>query len=111
MDFQAARRLAARYRREDVAAAYQTALEQVVVNLLRPYVRRHAVDNVVLAGGVAANVKLNQRVHELDGVVGTFIHPAMGDDGTSVGGALYWLSKHGQGLKPRPLEHVYLGSG
>lgn len=110
MDFQAAPSLAARYRREDVAAAYQTALEQVVVTLLRPYVRRYAVENIVLAGGVAANVKLNQRVHEMDGVVGTFIHPAMGDDGTGVGGALYWLSKQGGGIQPRPLEHVYLGN-
>jgi carbamoyltransferase len=74
-------------------------------------VRRHGVENVVLAGGVAANVKLNQRVHEMDGVVGTFIHPAMGDDGTSVGGALYWQSKQEGGLAPRPLEHVYLGNG
>ncbi|MFN8635464.1 MAG: carbamoyltransferase C-terminal domain-containing protein [Chloroflexota bacterium] len=111
MDFQAAPKLAARYSREDVAAAYQTALERVVVELLRPYVRQHDVANVVLAGGVAANVKLNQRVHEMDGVHGTFIHPAMGDDGTSVGGALYWLSKQGQGLQPTPLKDVYLGNG
>jgi len=109
MDFGAAPRLAARYRREDVAAAYQTALERVVVDLLRPYVHHYGLSNVVLAGGVAANVKLNQRVHEMEGVQGTFIHPAMGDDGTGVGGALYWLSKHG-GLAPRPLEHVYLGN-
>jgi carbamoyltransferase len=110
MDFQAAPRLAARFRREDVAAAYQTALERVVVDLLRPYVRRHRVENVVLAGGVAANVKMNQRVHEIDGVRGVFIHPAMGDDGTGVGGALYWLSKRNGALAPEPLEHVYLGN-
>jgi carbamoyltransferase len=65
--------------------------------------------NVALAGGVAANVKLNQRVHELDGVEGTFIHPAMGDDGTSAGGALYWLGKAGT-LVPTELRHVYLGN-
>src|SRR5215213_3577328 len=110
MDFQAAPKLAARFSREDVAAAYQTALERIVVELLQPYVRQHAVENVVLAGGVAANVKLNQRVHEMDGVIGTFVHPAMGDDGTSVGGALYWLSKQGQGLAPSPLRDVYLGN-
>jgi carbamoyltransferase len=109
MDFHAAPRLAARYRREDVAAAYQSALESVVVERLRPYVRRHGVENVVLAGGVAANVKLNQRIHEMDGVEAIFIHPAMGDDGTGVGGALYWLSKRNGRLLPRPLEHVYYG--
>lgn len=110
MDFGAAPKLAARFTREDVAAAYQTALEQVAVRLLEPYVREHKVENVVLAGGVAANVKMNQRIHEMDGVTGTFIHPAMGDDGTGVGGALYWLSKRGHGIRPTPLEHVYLGN-
>ncbi|MFN8524777.1 MAG: carbamoyltransferase C-terminal domain-containing protein [Chloroflexota bacterium] len=110
MDFGAAPKLAARFSREDVAAAHQTALERVVVNLLRPYVREHGTENVVLAGGVAANVKLNQRVHEIEGVQGIFIHPAMGDDGTSVGGALYWLSKRGEGLRPEPLKDVYLGN-
>jgi carbamoyltransferase len=110
MDFQAAPKLAARFSREDVAAAYQTALERVVVELLRPYVQRYNVEHVVLAGGVAANVKLNQRVHEMDGVRGTFIQPAMGDDGTSVGGALYWLSKQPGGLERRPLHDVYLGN-
>ncbi len=109
MDFHAAPKLAARYRREDVAAAYQAALERVVVDLLRPYVQRFGVHNVVLAGGVAANVKLNQRIHQMDGVDGISIHPAMGDDGTGVGGALYWLSKRNGALKPRPLAHVYLG--
>jgi carbamoyltransferase len=58
---------------------------------------------------VAANVKLNQRVHELEGVKGMFIHPAMGDDGTSAGGPLYWLGRQGQ-LQPKALEHVYLGN-
>jgi carbamoyltransferase len=110
MDFQAAPKLAARYRREDVAAAYQTALERVVVELLRPYVRQHGVRNVVLAGGVAANVKMNQRVHEIEGVEGIFIQPAMGDDGTGLGGALYWLGKRNGAMAPRPLHHVYLGT-
>jgi len=110
MDFHVAPRLAARYRREDVAAAYQAALETIVVDMLRPYVRQHGISNVVLAGGVAANVKLNQRVHEMDGIEGTFIHPAMGDDGTGVGGALYWLSKRNGTLAPRPLQHVFLGN-
>src|SRR5205823_1230508 len=40
---------------------------------------------------------------------GLFVHPAMGDDGTSVGGPLYWLSRAAP-LHPRPLEHVYLGN-
>jgi carbamoyltransferase len=109
MDLDYPRALARRYRPADVAAAHQAALEHLVVRLLTPYLRLHGLTNVALAGGVAANVKLNQRVHEMDGIEGVFIHPAMGDDGTSAGGPLYWLSCNG-GLRPRPLEHVYLGN-
>src|SRR5205085_12476207 len=43
-------------------------------------------------------------------VRGVFIHPAMGDDGTSAGGPLFVLSCGKGGLEPRPLEHVYLGN-
>jgi carbamoyltransferase len=110
MDFSAAPKLAARYSREDVAAAFQTALERVVVELVAPYVRSTGVENVVLAGGVAANVKLNQRIHEIDGVAGTWIHPAMGDDGTSAGGALYWFAKRDGGMAPTAMRHAYLGN-
>lgn len=109
MDIDYPRRLARAFKAADVAAAYQRALELLATELLRPYLRLHGVRQVVLAGGVAANVKLNQRIHELDGVEGTFIHPAMGDDGTAAGGALYWLGRQGL-LQPEPLEHVYLGN-
>jgi carbamoyltransferase len=109
MDFDYPGLLARRFEPADVAAAHQAALERVVVELLTPYLRRYGLKNVALAGGVAANVKVNQRVHEIDGVEGTFIHPAMGDDGCGAGGALYWLGRDG-GLEASPLEHVYLGN-
>ncbi|MCC7106671.1 MAG: carbamoyltransferase [Chloroflexi bacterium] len=109
MDFAFSQQLARHYQRVDVAAAYQTALERIVVDFVRPFVREQGVQNVVLAGGVCANVKLNQRIHEIDGVAGVFIHPAMGDDGTAVGGAQWWLSRQPGGLQPAPMRHAYLG--
>jgi carbamoyltransferase len=39
------------------------------------------------AGGVFANVKLNQRVHELENVRSLFVHPGMGDEGLALGAA------------------------
>ena len=41
--------------------------------------------NVCLSGGVFANVKLNQRINEIRNVKNLYIHPAMGDQGLSVG--------------------------
>ena len=42
---------------------------------------------LVLSGGIFANVKLNQRIREIDGVEDVFIHPNMGDGGLAVGSA------------------------
>ncbi len=107
MDFAFSRKLARKYSREDVAAAYQAVLEEVVTSLVRPYLREHRQRALVCAGGVAANVKLNQRLHEMEDVRRIFIHPAMGDDGTGAGAALYLSAING--VRPKKLENVFLG--
>ena len=84
----------------------------MVVDLVTYWLERTKNYNVALAGGLFANVKINQRVHEIPGVEGVFVHPGMGDEGMPVGAALglyYELS----GVKYDPsfvtTEHVYLG--
>lgn len=72
----------------DVAAAYQRALEIVATNYIRHYVQTTGVGAIVMAGGVAANVKLNQRVFEIPEVDRIFIYPNMGDGGCGTGAAL-----------------------
>ena len=57
----------------DVAAAYQRALEIVAANYVRYHVQQTGIDGVVFAGGVAANVKLNQRIFEIPEVNQIFI--------------------------------------
>ena len=94
------------YSREDVAAAAQKRLEEVVsecVKNLGGTARRLA-----LAGGIFANVKLNQRLLELPDVQDVFVFPNMGDGGLSVGAA--WLAHVIEtGQRPEPLRTVYLG--
>ncbi len=100
------RHLASRYPMIDVAAAYQHVLETVAAGLVRYWVGRTGCGDVVLSGGVVANVKMNQRIHEVDGVTSTFVYPNMGDGGCGTGIALLRTWPGGVG---RPLEHVYLG--
>lgn len=109
MDDRFVKDLAKRYSREDVAAVWQKVLEDVVTEVVGYYVDRYNLENVVMAGGVAANVKMNQRVFEIPGVEGIYVHQAMGDDGTGTGAAL-WVA-HTQGvLTPEfTLPNVYLG--
>jgi carbamoyltransferase len=94
------------YAREDVAAAAQRSLEEVVTSLAGSL--GDSATRLALAGGVFANVKLNQRLAELDNVREVFVFPNMGDGGLSVGAA--WLA-HVEltGRRPEPLKTCYLG--
>ena len=73
----------------DVAAFAQELLERVVVAQVKDVLTEHPHKYICLAGGIFANVKLNQRLREIAGVENVFIYPAMGDAGTAVGAALY----------------------
>ncbi len=91
----------------DVAAAYQSVLEAVAVNYVQHYVQQTGIDTVVLAGGVLANVKVNQRIFEIPGVTRIFIYPNMGDGGCGTGAAFLASRKY---LNTRdPYQTVYFG--
>src|SRR3989304_2494251 len=74
--------------REDIAAGEGRNLEAQTLPYIRDAVRRTGETRVALAGGLFANVKLNQRIRELPEVTGIWIHPHMGDGGPAVGAAL-----------------------
>ena len=101
-------RLPPDYRREDLAASIQVHAEHLVSSYVRYWLERVVPRDVALAGGVFANVRINQRVHELEGVRRLFIHPAMDDSGLAVGAALL-ACRGGQPGAPGPLPHVYMG--
>lgn len=102
------RRLAAEFPVVDVAAAYQHVLERLACGYVSEWMKRTGARHVVLSGGVTANVKMNQRIHELEGVEGLFVYPNMGDGGCGTGLAMHlsWPGRVGA-----TLEHVYLGPG
>lgn len=106
-----AARLAAQYPREEVAAAYQRVLEEVAARYVGLYLRAHGLTRVVGAGGVFANVKMNQRVMEVPECEEIFVYPAMSDGGVGTGAALFLAAERGEITEPRRLDHVYLGPG
>ena len=76
------------------------------------WLERTQEHNVGLAGGLFANVKINQRVHEIPGVQSVFVHPAMSDEGLAVGASLalnYTKSPDPSAISTRCFDHVYLG--
>ena len=97
--------------REDVAAAAQATLEEVVCGWVRGSLEQHAPGesrHVALAGGVFANVKLNQRIRELPNVRDVYVFPAMGDGGIPLGGIFAQMAADSNPFRG-PLESVYLG--
>lgn len=104
------RYLASHYPKPTVAAAYQKVLEVVSCDYVSYYQKQTGLKNLVVSGGVVANVKANQRLYEIPGIEQIFVHPGMGDDGCCVGAALLLTSQY-QDLQPYQLRDVYLGPG
>ena len=94
----------------DVAAAAQCVVEEVVVEFVGFYQQRTRAQNCVFAGGVFANVKLNQRLLERLQLDNIYVHPGMGDEGLAVGAALRHLhrGRSGRAAMAAPRD-VYLG--
>ena len=98
--------------RENIAAAAQQALEDAAVSLTRNMVVQTGLADVALNGGVAANVKLNQRIAALPEVNKISVFPAMSDTGNSVGAALFAMEAVQPGFlaaTQHTLRDVYLG--
>jgi carbamoyltransferase len=97
---------------KDLAAAVQAVLEDVSVQYIKHFLNKYPSENILLAGGVFANVRVNQKVNEIKKFNEVYIHQNMGDGGCSLGAAfsaLYELSgKSFQLYKP---NDVYFGQG
>jgi carbamoyltransferase len=104
-----ARMLAGQFPKIDVAAAYQHVLELVATAYVGHHLQATGLHNLVLSGGVVANVKLNQRLRELPGVEHVFVHPNMGDGGCGTGAALLACTRNGVDTLPKTLNDVFLG--
>jgi len=91
------------------AASIQQLLETIALQMIEYYLGDiiRETGKIVMAGGVALNVKLNQRIIALPHVKELFVQPASGDNGTSLGAATY--AAHLAGETIHKMEHAYLG--
>src|SRR4030066_727882 len=99
------RKAAKDFSREEIAATVQELAEKHVLGLLaEARARGWSGENICLAGGLFANVKINQRIIE-SGFKNLFVAPPMTDDGTALGAAWHVLSCEKQ-FSPKPLSSV-----
>lgn len=91
------------------AASVQQLLEDVAMEMIDYYAGDiiRETGRIAMAGGVALNVKLNQRIIAMPGVKELFVQPASGDAGTSLGAATFAAAELGE--KVEPMQHAYLG--
>ena len=93
----------------DYAASIQKLLEDVSLGLIDHYLGDilKETGKLCFAGGVALNVKLNQRIIALPHVRELFVQPAASDAGTAIGAASFVANQLGETVAK--MEHVYLG--
>ena len=101
--------LCRKHSREDICAALQRHTEEICAAIVRDALDDTGMSCVALAGGVFANVRVNQKIHELiprddsNPRCRLWIHPHMGDGGLSAGSALFH-----EGVRSA-MPHAYLG--
>lgn len=93
----------------DYAASIQDLLEKTALQLIDYYLGDiiKETGKIAYAGGVALNVKLNQRIIAMPGVKELFVQPAASDAGTAIGAASY--ASQQAGIAVEKMEHAYLG--
>lgn len=100
------------FSREDIAAGVQKHLETVVLAYISDMVSCYGFGktNLAVAGGVFANVLLNQKVSLLPTIKSLFVFPHMGDGGLAAGAALYCDYQSTKTPdNPHTIPHLYLG--
>jgi carbamoyltransferase len=103
--------LPSEWKREDLASSIQEVSERLVRRHVQHWIQQTGMSRVAAAGGIFANVRINQEVHELPGVEALSIFPGMADEGLSVGAAYLVEREHApepSGSRER-LPDVFLG--
>lgn len=96
--------------RADLAASIQDLSEDISTAFIGHWRQVTGARNIALAGGLFANVKINQFIHEIPGVESVFVYPAMSDEGLAAGSALAVYAERSPSRSVgRCFEHVYLG--
>jgi len=78
--------------KEDIAYACQIVTEEVIKEHTQKVVNQYFPSQklkISLAGGLFANVRVNQELFEMDCIENVFVQPAMGDAGLALGAAIH----------------------
>ncbi|OGC94786.1 MAG: hypothetical protein A2W25_00800 [candidate division Zixibacteria bacterium RBG_16_53_22] len=96
-------------RAADIAASLQRKIEECILNHLSMLNARYKIPNLCMSGGVCLNAVANGAIIRSRLFKRIFIQPAAGDDGASLGAALYAQSIFEKERRPEAINHTFYG--
>ena len=95
--------------KRDIAYNLQYITENHILELISDINKKYGpFKNICLAGGLFANVKLNQKINEYLPFDKVWVYPAMSDEGLSLGSAIAHASKYNL-FSNRRIDNVFFG--
>ena len=92
---------------KDFAATIQTYLESTLCSIVSAAAARYNQKNLAMAGGVALNCKMNEKIAKLPCIESMYVQPAANDGGLCIGAA--YLGALSVGDIPQPISSIFLG--
>jgi carbamoyltransferase len=96
------------YPSEQFAYMAQRTLEVYITKLVENACEMTGLDNLVYAGGVASNIKVNMLIKNSERVKNLFVFPHMGDGGLAIGAAAA-VNLHLNNITFYKLDSLFLG--
>lgn len=91
---------------DGIAGGLQKYVEDLIMEWVGNVVKHFGIHRIVLAGGVAMNIKAIQKIKDMDCVDQLFVPPSPGDESLCMGAAYHCASDY---ELINPLESAYLG--
>lgn len=95
------------------AGIVQKLTEENVIKWVKMAIKETGIRRVALSGGVFMNVKINQKIAELEEVDEIFITPSCGDESNAIGSSWYgyyiYCNQQKIDFVPNKLNSLYLG--
>lgn len=96
---------------DGIAGALQKVVEELTVQWVKNAIQRTGIRQVVFAGGLAMNIKLNMVIASMPEVTNLFVGPNPTDESNAIGVCYYITNEYyKQKRKMAPMEHSYYGS-
>lgn len=98
-----------RYRFDELMAGLQLFVEEFLTHWVLNCIEHTGISNLALSGGTFMNVKLNQKIRELEQVSKLFIFPSCGDETNAIGAAYLGARANYSKIPIEPITHFCLG--